>query len=329
MSNGAMTNTFNTPGVNYGENNVYFLKDLQHARSIRNRILECFERASYPNATKEDIDRLLTFVIVGGGPISVEFAGELHSFLKKDISKWYPEFQNRVNVQIIEAGKHILGPFNPSLVAYAEEVISKKGMNLTTGVAVQEVREHEVELKDGTIIPCGIVVWSTGVKPTRFISTLQDEPENFQFSQGRLLIDEQMRLLKPGRTSGTFEPHRNLFALGDCAVSESKPLPTLGGVARLQALYLSKNFNSGTMENPQKPFKYNKVLQMTALGQGDALIDPTIGPLGDKAPVVQGWKGKVLWMSAYWGFQVSLVNKMLIPMYWFKSFVFGRDISRF
>ena len=172
MSNGAMTNTFNTPGVNYGENNVYFLKDLQHARSIRNRILECFERASYPNATKEDIDRLLTFVIVGGGPISVEFAGELHSFLKKDISKWYPEFQNRVNVQIIEAGKHILGPFNPSLVAYAEDVISKKGMNLKTGVAVQEVREHEVELKDGTVIPCGIVVWSTGVKPTRFISTL-------------------------------------------------------------------------------------------------------------------------------------------------------------
>ena len=173
MANGAMTNTFNTPGENFGENNVYFLKDLEHARAIRNRILECFERASYPNATPEEVDRLLTFVIVGGGPISVEFAGELHSFLKKDISKWYPEFQNRVNVQLIEAGQHILGPFNPSLVAYAEDLMAKNKMKLRTGVAVKEVRDHEVELQDGTVIPCGIVVWSTGVKPTRFISTLR------------------------------------------------------------------------------------------------------------------------------------------------------------
>ena len=137
-----------------------------------------------------------------------------------------------------------------------------------------------------------------------------------------------MRLLKPG-SDGGFSPHQNLFALGDCCVSNVDPLPTLGGVARLQALYLSKEFNKGTMENPTKPFKYNKVLQMTAFGSSDALIDPTIGPLGDKAPVVKGWQGKLLWMSAYWGFQVSWVNKMLIPMYWFKTFIFGRDISRF
>lgn len=81
MANGSTTNTFNTPGVKYRENNVYFLKDLSHARAIRNRILECFERASYPDTSKEERERLLNFIIVGGGPISVEFAGELHSFL--------------------------------------------------------------------------------------------------------------------------------------------------------------------------------------------------------------------------------------------------------
>ena len=82
MANGTHTNTFNTPGVEQGKNNVYFLKDLWDARQIRNRILECFERASYPSVTLEEKKRLLHFVIVGGGPINVEFAGELYSFLK-------------------------------------------------------------------------------------------------------------------------------------------------------------------------------------------------------------------------------------------------------
>lgn len=52
MANGTHTNTFNTPGVEQGKNNVFFLKDLWDARQIRNRILECFERASYPNTTE-------------------------------------------------------------------------------------------------------------------------------------------------------------------------------------------------------------------------------------------------------------------------------------
>ena len=41
---------------------------------------------------------------------------------------------------------------------------------------------------------------------------------------------------------------------------------------------------------------------MTAMGSGDALIDPTIGPLGKNSPVLKGWLGKMLWMQAYWGF---------------------------
>ena len=74
-------NTFNTPGVEYGKNNVYFLKDLEHARGIRNKILENFERAAYPDCSEEERKRLLSFVIVGGGPVCIEFCGELWDFL--------------------------------------------------------------------------------------------------------------------------------------------------------------------------------------------------------------------------------------------------------
>ena len=47
---------------------VFFLKHLYHARQIRNRILECFERASNPTIPDVQRDRLLSFIVVGGGP---------------------------------------------------------------------------------------------------------------------------------------------------------------------------------------------------------------------------------------------------------------------
>ncbi len=46
-------------------------------------------------------------------------------------------------------------------------------------------------------------------------------------------------------------------------------------------------------------------------------------------PPVKGFLAFALWRAAYWTKQVSLVNKMLIPMYWFKCVLFGRDISKF
>ena len=81
LAAGSNVNTFNTPGVEAYKNNVYFMKDLGHARAVRNRIVKCFEMASLPNASEDDKKRLLSFAIVGGGPISVEFAGELYDML--------------------------------------------------------------------------------------------------------------------------------------------------------------------------------------------------------------------------------------------------------
>lgn len=48
-----------------------------------------------------------------------------------------------------------------------------------------------------------------------------------------------------------------------------------------------------------------------------------------EGPPVTGVLAFLLWRAAYWTKQVSIVNKIMIPMYWFKSMLFGRDISRF
>lgn len=77
------------------DNNVFFLKQLGDARSIRYRLLECFERASSPFITVAERSRLLSFVVVGGGPTSIEYAAELHDFLTTDVKRWYPDLQDK------------------------------------------------------------------------------------------------------------------------------------------------------------------------------------------------------------------------------------------
>lgn len=56
-----MTNTFNVPGV---EENCFFLKDMEGAKALRQRINECFEISALPSTTPEERKRLLTFVVV-------------------------------------------------------------------------------------------------------------------------------------------------------------------------------------------------------------------------------------------------------------------------
>eukprot|EP00904_Undaria_pinnatifida_P001579 jgi/Undpi1/11421/HiC_scaffold_30.g13718.m1 len=95
IATGAKNNTFDVPGVSE-ENNVFFLKQLGDARNIRNRLLECFERAASPYISDKERTRLLSFVVVGGGPTSIEYAAELHDFLTTDVKRWYPDLLNKV-----------------------------------------------------------------------------------------------------------------------------------------------------------------------------------------------------------------------------------------
>ena len=132
---GSETNTFGVPGVE-GNEFVFFLKQLKQARSIRNRLIDCFERASSPGASAEDIQRLLTFVVVGGGPTSVEFTAELHDFLKEDVSRLYPELHSLCKVYIVEASGHILGAFNQSLVGYVESLFASRNIHVLTNTQV-------------------------------------------------------------------------------------------------------------------------------------------------------------------------------------------------
>lgn len=78
---GVKTNTFGIESIADAKKKgecIYFLKQLEHARAIRANIIDSFEKASIPNVTDDERRRLLSFLVVGGGPTSCEFTAELH-----------------------------------------------------------------------------------------------------------------------------------------------------------------------------------------------------------------------------------------------------------
>lgn len=103
-------------------------------------MIECFERASSPSCTEEEARRLLTFVIVGAGPTSVEFAGELYDFVTKDVSRWYPDLHSHISVTMVEASGHVLGTFHTNIIDYVEKSFKKRKIDVLTNVAVKEIK---------------------------------------------------------------------------------------------------------------------------------------------------------------------------------------------
>lgn len=301
---GGVTNTFGIPGVN---EYCYMLKDLSDARKIRQRLVECFERASNPTISKKERNRLLHFVIVGGGPTSVEFTAEIHDFLKQDIHKWFPELEPFVKVTLVEAADTLLTSFNRSLGEYTMRLFKKRAITVITGVSVKKVEPRFMILDDGTQFPYGMAMWSTGLSAHEFTKKLP-----FEKDHERIVVDEHLKV----------KGHNDIYALGDCSATSPNLLPQTAQVAQQQAKYLSKCLNQEAIGGKIKPFNYNHLVSLAYVGGYKGVVD---------SPEVnwRGFAAFLLWRGAYLTKLVSLKNKILVPMFWFKSFIFGRDISRF
>lgn len=315
IATGARNNTFGVPGV-HQDNNIFFLKQLGDARSIRYRLLECFERASSPFVTDVERSRLLSFVVVGGGPTSIEYAAELHDFLTTDVKRWYPDLLDKVSVSLIEASDHIMGAFDEKLVAYTTRLLENRKVQVLLNISVQSVEHDFCTLTDGRKLPFGLMVWSTGLAPVEVVQRM----EGVKKDRGRIVVDKRLRV--PGL--------EGVFAMGDAAIESERPLGPLAQVADQQGKYLATWFSKmDPLADDILPFEYRYLGSMAQVGDWKAVADLT-GVGGSKGgPVVDGFLAFLTWRSAYWTKTVSIANKALIPMHWFKAWAFGRDISRF
>ncbi|MCD9645274.1 Internal alternative NAD(P)H-ubiquinone oxidoreductase A1, mitochondrial [Datura stramonium] len=193
---------------------------------------------------EEEKERLLHCVVIGGGPTGVEFSGS-YDFIMRDVRQRYAHVKNYIHVTLIEANE-ILSSFDVGLREYATKHLTKKEVSSvfvefvrelhTVGWCppcsrrgvVKEVYPDKIVLSDGSDVPYGLLVWSTGVGPSEFVKSL-NLPKS---PGGRVGIDEWLRVPSV----------EDVFAIGDCAgflEQTGKPvLPALAQVAERQGKHL-------------------------------------------------------------------------------------------
>lgn len=302
---GAVSNTFNVPGV---AEHAMFLKELHDARELRQRIIRSFEQANLPGISMEERKRMLHFIICGGGPTGVEFAAELNDFLLEDLQKAYPHLVAEARITLVEAMKEILGTFDEKLRRYATELFARQRISVLTESPVIKVDKKILYLKDGSELPYGLLLWSTGNGPTKFIESVQLPKDN----RSRILIDKFFRV----------KGFENIYALGDCSIIEGNPLAATSQVAQQQGKYLAKALTQRARKETAEPFRYKHLGMLAYVGDNKALADLE----GVKG---RGWTTWLFWRSAYLTRIVSFRNKFSIAVDWTKAMVFGRDISQF
>src|SRR5207247_138433 len=139
------------------------LKSLDDAMRIRSNVLMAFERAEMESAPQEQA-RLMTIVIVGGGPTGVELAGAFAELarivLKRDFRRIDP---GQARVILIEASPVVLSHLPAELAASATEQLSQMGVQVRTATRVKSIRRGCVELQSGEVIAAENIIWAAGV----------------------------------------------------------------------------------------------------------------------------------------------------------------------
>tara|TARA_A100001391_G_scaffold205457_1_gene206698 strand:+ start:1226 stop:2527 length:1302 start_codon:yes stop_codon:yes gene_type:complete len=261
------------------------LKTLDDALGIRETLLLAFERAEQASDPLE-VQRLLTFMVVGGGPTGVETAGTIAEMARTTLARDFRHIDPRAaRVILCEAGDKILGAFPRDLPAYAVGALESLGVEVRLGQAVSMIDAKGVTL--GTeLVPAATILWCAGTQARPAAQWLHADAAR----NGAVKVGQDCSL--PG--------HSNIFAIGDVSSfpdENGKPLPGLAPVAKQQGKYVGRLLAARIAGRPSiSAFKYRNLGTMAVIGRSRAVAD-------------FGWlqlKGYLAW--AAW----SLVHLMLL-----------------
>jgi NADH dehydrogenase len=283
------------------------LKTLDDALEMRRRVLVAFEAAERESDPARQ-RRLLTFVIVGGGPTGVELAGALAEIarqsLARDFRTIHPE---SARIVLVEGSPYVLPPFADPLRAAARRSLEHLGVEVRTGTVVTAVDEDGVTLTGAPPSPperisAHTVLWAAGVAASPL-------GKSFGLPLDRAgRISTEPTLAIPG--------HPNVFIAGDmCAfVQDGKPLPGVAQVAMQQGTQAARNVLRAIENRPLEPFRYRDYGTMATIGRGAA-----VGEIfGLK---VSGFFAWLFWIFLHIFWLIGFRNRIVVMTEWAYAFL--------
>ncbi|MEM8590084.1 MAG: NAD(P)/FAD-dependent oxidoreductase [Pseudomonadota bacterium] len=275
------------------------LKSLKDALDIREKVLLAFEYAETTDNEAER-ERLMTFVIVGGGATGVELAGALAELAKKALARDFRHIRPReAEIILLEAGPSLLSGFPPKLTDFARRALTKLGVTVRLNTAVDQVDGYGVTLQDGRVIPAANILWAAGTRAPAVGDWLDAETDR----QGRVIVAPDLTV--PG--------HPNIFVIGDAASytpEGGKPLPAVAPVAKQQGAHLAKVIRDRLdAASRPRPFRYRDDGMLATIGRHAAVANL-------RWIKMAGWFAWMFWGLIHIYFLIGARNRMMVFMNW-------------
>ena len=277
---------------------VFTIKRTSEALRCRNEILDRFERAAicHDPATRR---RLLSFVVVGGGPTGVEVAGALGDMKRYLLRREYPSIQpDDMTITLVEGSDRLLQAMSPQASEYAFKVLDTLAVEVRLKSNMQSYDKNVITLSDGSTLYSEMVIWTAGVTSISFST----EGTPLQLGHGgRITVDEYNRAAGLGD---------DVMAIGDICIHTSADVPRgcpqLAQVAIQQARTLARNLNKGQWK---KAFSYHDKGSMATIGRGRAVADL-------KGIHLKGWLAWLAWMFVHLISILGMRNKVAVLVNW-------------
>jgi NADH dehydrogenase len=274
------------------------LKSIEDARQIRARLLLSFEQAEISDDPDQQ-QKLMTTVIVGGGPTGVEMAGAIAELARYALVRDFRRIDPRsAKILLVEAAPRILGAFPESLATYAHKLLEQRGVTVLTRHSVENVDPGGVTV-NGRYIPAGTIIWGAGVKASPAGQWLGIDTAR----AGHIRVNPDLSV--PGVDG--------VYALGDTALSldeRGSPLPALAQVAKQQGQHLGYWLAANILRGERiPPFRFKNRGNTAVIGRNAAVFD-----FGKRQ--LKGWFAWMLWAIVHVYLLIGFENRVLVSMQW-------------
>lgn len=309
IASGAVTNYFGNASI---EQFCFPMKSTWEALQIRNTLLTHNVNAIIANHS--DSKKLLSVVIVGGGPTGVELSGALAEMKTDSLPLEYPELNfAEMKIYLLEGTGKLLSAMSEASSLKAKQYLEKLGVTVMLNTLVKEYDGTRILLNDSGILESSFVIWAAGVK-----GNIPNGLHPDFISKSHQLKTDQYHQVK-----GTL----NVFALGDAALMESdlhpRGYPQLASVAIDQSKNLANNFLRLAKSKSANAFHYINKGSMATVGRNKAVVD-----LAKPKLTFHGFFAWLIWMTLHLFLLIGFKNRIIVFINWiFKYFTHRQSLA--